>query len=86
MENPKTIAKAKKEKGNTSVIATEVALTGIMFGIVGVTSIGGLSLMGIIHIPLQIAHWVGAGLVAYVIIGGLIITHLCVKQMLTKKG
>lgn len=87
MNDPKKETKvSKKTKGNTGVIATEVALTGIVFGIVGVSLIGGLNLMGVVKIPVQIAHWVGAGLIAYVLIGGLVITHLCVKQMLIKKG
>lgn len=87
MNDPeKKTTKVKKSKGNSSVIATEVALTGIVFGIVGVALIGGLNLMGIVRVPTQVAHWVGAGLVAYVLIGGLVITHLCVKQMLIKKG
>lgn len=81
-DNPQT----KRIKGKTETIGAEVALTGIMFGLLSVALLGGWHLMGLIKLPPTASHWVGAALVGYMLVGGIIITHLCVKHLLNKKG
>ena len=71
---------------NYKLIAGESALTAIVFGIVGVSLLGGFELLGLIKLPATVSHYVGAALIAYTVVGGIAITHLCVKHLLNKKG
>ncbi len=86
MNDPKKETKVSKKTKNNSIKAGEIFLTGIVFGIVGASLIGGFGLMGLVQLPSIVSHWVGAILIAYVLLGGIVITHLCVKQILVKKG
>lgn len=67
------------------VNAGEIILTAIMFGWIVIALLAGGHLLGILQVPGKALHYVGGALIAYVFVGFITITHLCVKFML-KKG
>lgn len=67
------------------VKAGEIFLTLLMFGWIMAALLGGGFLLGFVELPAGTLPYIGGGLVAYVLVGFMVITHLCVKFML-KKG
>lgn len=63
----------------------EIILTALMFGLVADMVLAGAQLIGIVNLPDRLLPYIGGCMVGYVVVGGIVVTHLSVKFML-KKG
>lgn len=63
----------------------EGLLTVILFGWVAAALLGGMQLVGLVHLPVKTVPYVGGALLGYVVVSGMIITHAGVK-FVVKKG
>lgn len=66
--------------------APEVVLTALMFGWIFIALLGGAQLLGLITVSTKITPYLGAALIGYVFVAGVVVTNLCVKFILKKEG
>jgi len=57
-----------------------------MFILLVVALLGGAELIGLLELPARMQSYLGAALIAYVFVSGIVVTYLSAKQMLIKKG
>lgn len=74
----------KLTKRKVGRYASEGGLTVIFLGFIVSGLVGGVNLLGIIKLSHRVALYIGAALVAYVIVGTIVIVHLAVKFILRK--
>lgn len=74
-----------KSKGDSGVVK-HYATTALMFALIVIAVLAGGELVGIINLPNRVLPYIGGALLGYVIVGTFVVTHLCAKSMLNKKG
>lgn len=62
------------------------ALTILMFALIVIAVLGGGELVGLLHLPNRVLPYIGGALLGYVVVGAFVVTHICAKSMLNKKG
>jgi len=60
--------------------------TALMFGLIVIALLGGSQLLGLIDLPTKAQSYIGGAMIGYVVVAGFVVTHLCAKFMLNKKG
>lgn len=63
----------------------EGLLTVLLFGWIAAALLGGMQLIGLVHLPSSAVPYIGGALLGYVAVCGMIITHAGVKFVI-KKG
>lgn len=61
-------------------------VTILMFALIVVAVLAGGELVGLLHLPNRALPYIGGALLGYVVVGTFVVTHLCAKSMLNKKG
>ena len=82
----KTEKQSKETKQTNSIAWKELLLSTLMFVLLVVALLGGAQLIGLLNLPVRMQSYLGAALIAYVFVSGIVVTYLCAKQMLVKKG
>lgn len=80
----KAKAKAEKKAAN-KLVAAEFALVVIVVGILVASFLAAVHLMGVVKLPDTLASYVGAALLAYMLVGFVAVVHFAIKNI-TKKG
>lgn len=62
----------------------EGLLTTLLFGWVAAALLGGMQLIGLVHLPTRAVPYIGGALLAYVVVCGMVITHAGVKFVVKK--
>jgi hypothetical protein len=82
----KTEKQSKETKQQSKVAWKELFLSALMFILLVVALLGGAELIGLLELPARMQSYLGAALIAYVFVSGIVVTYLSAKQMLIKKG
>lgn len=81
MSNP-----TDNSKSNGEGVVKVYALTALMFALIVVAVLAGGELVGLINLPNRMLPYIGAALLGYVVVGTFVVTHLCAKSLLNRKG
>ena len=81
----KTENKPTNNSKNEGVIK-HYAITILMFSLIVIAVLAGVTLLGVPLLPKRAEPYVGGALLGYVVVGGAIVTHLCAKTLLNRKG
>lgn len=73
-----------KSKGES--VVKIYAATALMFVLIVDAVLAGGELVGLLNLPNRVLPYIGGALIGYVIVGTFVVTHICAKSMLNRKG
>ncbi len=73
---------SKSDNGSFKLTITTI----LMFALIVIAVLAGGELVGILHLPNRVLPYIGGAMLGYVIVGTYVVTHICAKSMLNKKG
>ena len=62
------------------------ALTALMFVLIVDAVLAGGQLVGLLQLPNRVLPYIGGALLGYVVVGTFVVTHICAKSMVNRKG